>query len=301
MNNFFTILPIVAVLVTISSSGIEVGQQATAVNEQAPTQESTFHPHRASSTFIDVDGKPLPFQTDEEMLEFLRTAEAKEWKRVGTGINQISRVLLEKDGIRLRAAWRVVEVELSNFRLKDGETLAKLRDSCLFEVAAYRLSRMLGLRNIPPAVRRTFQGKSGTLQLWLENTVTQNDQTKLGSPPQAIVWAYQNSTMHLFDSLVCNVDRNRGNLLIDQNWKLWMIDHSRAFQRSWTCRKLESLRFFDREVFSRLKNLDEETLREEMKGLLRLGEIKDLLVRRDKIVSYVEELISEKGEGAVLF
>ena len=36
--------------------------------------------------------------------------------------------------------------------------------------------------------------------------------------------------MRLFDSLIFNDDRNPGNYLFDADWKLWMIDHSRAFQ-----------------------------------------------------------------------
>jgi len=50
-----------------------------------------------------------------------------------------------------------------------------------------------------------------------------------------------------------------------------------------------------------LKQLDEETVQNEMKDVLKAGEIKDLMIRRDKIVIYIEELIAEKGEGAVLF
>ena len=36
--------------------------------------------------------------------------------------------------------------------------------------------------------------------------------------------------VRLFDQLIYNVDRNLGNLVIDKNWTIWMIDHSRAFR-----------------------------------------------------------------------
>ena len=35
--------------------------------------------------FVDPDGKPLPFQSNEELEEFLRTAEIVSKKRVGAG------------------------------------------------------------------------------------------------------------------------------------------------------------------------------------------------------------------------
>ena len=36
--------------------------------------------------------------------------------------------------------------------------------------------------------------------------------------------------VRLFDQLIFNTDRNLGNLLIDKSWRLWMIDHTRAFK-----------------------------------------------------------------------
>ena len=36
--------------------------------------------------------------------------------------------------------------------------------------------------------------------------------------------------VRMFDQLIYNVDRNLGNLVIDKNWTIWMIDHSRAFR-----------------------------------------------------------------------
>jgi hypothetical protein len=269
--------------------------------ETETSSSTSLHPHREKSLWVDVDQEPLPFQKDEEVLEFLRTAEAKSWKPVGVGINKISKVLLEKDGVRLNAAWRIVDERYSNFRLKDVTTLRELRDSCFFEVAAYRLGRLLGLRNIPPAVERTFKGEKGTLQLWLEGCVPQTEQAQIEGNPSPLAWSYQNQMRILFDSLLCNVDRNRGNILIGEDWKLWLIDHTRAFQRSWECKKLETVRMCDREFFKRLKELDEKGLRAEMKGLLKTGEVSDLLRRRAKIITYFEDLIAERGEDSVLF
>jgi hypothetical protein len=33
--------------------------------------------------------------------------------------------------------------------------------------------------------------------------------------------------MRAFDQLIYNTDRNLGNLLIDGDWRIWMIDHTR--------------------------------------------------------------------------
>jgi hypothetical protein len=55
----------------------------------------------------------------------------------------------------------------------------------------------------------------------------------------------------------------------------------------------------DREFFARLKALDEATLRAGLGSLLFDGP-KPVLRRRDAIVKYIEKLIGEKGESAVL-
>ena len=45
-------------------------------------------------------------------------------------------------------------------------------------------------------------------------------------------WMMQWQVIHFFDNLIYNEDRNQGNVLIASIWKLWMIDHTRAF-RPW--------------------------------------------------------------------
>ena len=57
----------------------------------------------AAMRWTDPDGKPLPFKTDEERLEFLRTAEVKKEKGLSTGITRPLKLLLEKDGVRASA------------------------------------------------------------------------------------------------------------------------------------------------------------------------------------------------------
>ena len=40
----------------------------------------------------------------------------------------------------------------------------------------------------------------------------------------------QHGRMRMFAELVYDTDRNHGNILYDTDWKLWMIDFSRAFR-----------------------------------------------------------------------
>ena len=105
------------------------------------------------------------------------------------------------------------------------------KDSYLFEIAAYELDKLLGLNMVPPTVERSFNGKKGSVQLWVENCMTEKDRKlKKMDPPDLAIWNTQIFQVRLFDNLLYNIDRNLGNLLIDDEWKVYMIDHSRSFK-----------------------------------------------------------------------
>jgi hypothetical protein len=162
---------------------------------------------------------------------------------------------------------------------------------------------MLGLDNVPPAVRRSLHGVDGSLQVWIENAMTETTRSikKKIPPPDPVRWNRQMDIVKVFDSLIYNTDRNLGNLLIDSDWKLWMIDHTRAFRRYSDLQKPEKVQRCERRLFERMKHLEKNTLHESLKKYLREGEIDAILKRRDKLVAHIEQLIHERGEEAVLY
>ena len=82
------------------------------------------------------DGKPLPFQSHVEIKEFLRTAEVTSKERIGEGINNPLKVLLEKKGVRMHAIFREVKVKKPKVQLGVGPRI-HFRDDNIFECAAY--------------------------------------------------------------------------------------------------------------------------------------------------------------------
>ena len=68
-------------------------------------------------------------------------------------------------------------------------------------------------------------------------------------------------TMRVFDALIANTDRNKGNLLIDKDWRAWYIDHTRAFRRSPELLDSELLVRCDRRLLAALRALDPATVR----------------------------------------
>ena len=72
------------------------------------------------------DDKPLPFQSDEEILEFLRTAEIESVTDIELGVTNPRRVVLVKDGVRMRAALRDYDETFERQRF-DGIFYLRLR------------------------------------------------------------------------------------------------------------------------------------------------------------------------------
>jgi len=74
-------------------------------------------------------------------------------------------------------------------------------------------------------------------------------------------------------------------MLITKGWRVWAIDHTRAFRLSKTPRPA-MLTGIDRAVLQRLEALDFATLKRIVDGYITDGDIRALLSRRDGIVAH---------------
>lgn len=251
----------------------------------------------AQTKWLDVNGDSLPFADDPAVLAFLRTAPVVAETDIGVGVNRSQKLTLEKDGLRVHGIFREVDLRRRNHRV-GSRYFFQFADSYLFECAAYELATMLGLDGVPPAVLRTIQGRKGSLQIWLEDAVDEEESDF--NPPNPSLWVQQIWTMNWFDNLVFNVDRNKSNLLVDADYRLWLIDHTRAFQ---VANKLLDNRIVrvNREVFERLVAMSDDELRTALGPFLTDAEMASLLRRRTFLIEHVEALVAERGEEVVLY
>jgi hypothetical protein len=164
------------------------------------------------------------------------------------------------------------------------------------EIAAYELDKMLDLGMVPPTIEKQHRHEIGSAQLWVDRCVLLKTKANQTAPdPRA--WNRQVYRQRVWDNLIANIDRNEGNLLVDENWNLVLIDHSRAFT-GLNNLKNPMIRI-DRPFYERLKALTAEDVKTRLRGLLMDGP-KPLLKRRDAIVAHFDKLIAERGEAAVL-
>ena len=116
-----------------------------------------------------------------------------------------------------------------------------------------------------------------------------------------MAWSRQIQEMLVFDELVGNVDRNPGNMLIDSDWQIWLIDHTRAFQQGDELRNPARIRMVRRAFWDALQALDRSAVETAVQGEVDAGALDNLFKRRDLLVSHLQGLIDERGEGAVIW
>jgi hypothetical protein len=224
----------------------------------------------------------------DEYEQYLKTAPIERETDVPVGVTHPKRAFFAPGGL----AESVVVKDLPT-GIRGG-----FWESYKSEIAAYEMDRLLGLDMVPPTVERRIHGDLSSIQLWVNGCrpLKNVDQTKV---PHPIDWAKQVCRQRVFDNLIANIDRNAGNILVDDQWNLVLIDHSRAFASDKMPFEKEMTRI-DKEMFARLKALDEPTLMKHIRPLvLSDSQVRAILKRRDKVVTHFERLAQQRGEAAV--
>jgi hypothetical protein len=224
-----------------------------------------------------------------EREQFLLKAKVTRTRAAGKGITGTLRATLSDGTLTHEASIQTIDEFKQRFESPRG-TEFNFTDTWRYNVAAYRLDRLLDLGMIPPSVERRYNGKMGSFTWWVDDVLMDEGARLKGKieAPDARRWNEQMWHVRMFDQLIYNVDRNLGNLVIDKEWTIWMIDHTRAFRLMKDLKAPGNLSSIDRRVLERLKALDRETLDTTMQRYLTPLEIKALLDRRDDIVTQIE-------------
>jgi hypothetical protein len=256
--------------------------------------------------WLDPKGNPLPFQSHDEVIAFLREASVVSVKDIPDGVTKPREVLLELDGVQARSAFRYVSKKSQRERMADGSIEMHFRDDFRNEVAAYELSRLLGMDAVPPAALREIEGTPGSLQLWIEGAITlktfnKENPGKADPTSRSRYLKHQVRDMNIFDNLIRNIDRNQGNIMWDPDMNLWLIDHTRSFSRDDTLPWPDEVVKCSRRLWAAINDLDPKQVKSILSPYLGGLEIKALLRRHEKLVKLLEDKIEEEGEEAVLF
>ena len=228
-----------------------------------------------------------PWKGHEDRIEqALLEGEVVAMTPIGRGITNPFRVELVHRGQRFAAAFKPI----------DEAARKSIRESYRAEIAAYRLSRLLGLDKVPPTVERRIRRNYGSLQFWVDDAQIYDEVSKeLTRGPR---FNEERWRMRLFDQIIDNPDRNAGNFMVDQEQRIILIDHSRAFAfdaYSRSKRKDPPARF-DRALVDRLRTLELGELEAALRKVLPKHKLKSVLRARDRFLRHVDQLVEERGK-----
>ncbi len=237
-----------------------------------------------------------------EIESFLRNAEVTDLEGTEEGITLPKKATLELDSRTHFALFKTIDVFRPGLtRMRNGVIEVDFQDSWKTDVAAYELDKMIGLGMVPTTVERRHRRDRGSMQWWVDG-MSELDRVQDGiAPPDPQAWGDMVYKMRLFDSLIYNVDRQSRNMLITEDWRIVLIDHSRAFRTAAELREPAQMTRFSKSLLENIAKLDEETLKERVGNYLTEFQIRAILKRRDLILEHARELVSQRGEERVLF
>jgi len=233
-----------------------------------------------------------PKLTDAQIEDFLLHAKVTKTKGAKKGVTATLRATMTDGKLTHDAQIQNIDERQQVFSGSGGTTEVDFRDSWSFNVAGYRVDRLIGMNMVPVSVERKWNYKDAAFTWWIDDVVM-DEEARLKQktePPDTNVWNQQMQMVRVFDELIANVDRNLGNLLITKEWRLWPIDHTRAFRTNKDLKKPLNVTHADRAVVERMKALDKESLRKATSKYLTTFQIDALLARRDAIVKRLDSI-----------
>jgi hypothetical protein len=240
---------------------------------------------------------------------FLASAEIIRWEEIGEGVTKPYRVFLRKGDLEMKACWK--NPSGIQFGFLEGWQ---------YEIAAYRLDKIIGLNMIPPAVEREFRGKKGALSYWAENKYSLLKITDLNIKfPDSVSLSVDRMkyVTRAWDSLIANEDRTQQNILYTEDWRTILIDHSRSFRATKEFNKKLMFgnngikksadgrpflfRALPRSFVGSIRHLTFDGVKQAVGPYLQDEEISAVLVRRDLLLKEIEDMIRKQGESKVLY
>jgi hypothetical protein len=230
---------------------------------------------------------------EEQMVEFLSTAPVTGCEMLQRGVRHAKVCELENKELHMRAVFLTIDEKPGAVEEEPKSVARTWRN----EIAAYRLDRYLELDLVPVTVERTIEGRTGSLQIWLESAV---DLTLLQTYDQ----------MHLIQGLERPIQvaiafsawldvyarNDAGKMLLPQDRRIAIAGSTKAFSTSHDlnpeaipdpCPSIPP----DRELF--LRSMTAEKIQQVVGPYLNAEQIEALIVRRDKLLDICTGVASE--------
>ncbi|WP_251359268.1 metallophosphoesterase [Kangiella sp. TOML190] len=267
-------------LVQIDTAGLKVLNLHDSANTQ-PTPDPVRKPLYANDL------------GDAQLAPFYQKAKVVEEKTLGDFYTRPLRLTFELDGKQRRAIFKYLDTD-PKLEDKRWKRIGNYADRFVYDIAAYKLDRLLGLNMVPFTMEYRYKNMKGILQYWIEDSVSKSE--LIQEKRKLSGFCSQKSSrdiMQIFDWLIHNEDRNTGNeLYTEKNAQLWLIDHTRAFRVKNALFQNERFKPPTKISFSfqkALQALNREELNKALGDYLQSQQINSILKRRDNIIEYFDK------------
>jgi hypothetical protein len=250
---------------------------------------------------------PEPALSIDQIKTFLKTAKVIRTRGTQKGVTAPKRLTLSDGSITHDAVFQAIDDHQMVANLAGGgrqaQTELNFVDSYKYNIAAYEVARLLELDHMMPVyVERRWNGQLGSISWFVPTMMDESERHKKKiQPPRPGEWNEQMYRMRVFSALLRDTDRNLTNVLVTHDWKVMMIDFSRAFRLQPELLHLKDLAKIDRRLLARLEALSREEVRKVTEDFLTRSELDAMLQRRDLLVAHFKKLIADLGEEKVLY
>ncbi|HKH71184.1 MAG TPA: hypothetical protein VKA59_07515 [Vicinamibacterales bacterium] len=245
---------------------------------------------------------PTATLSPEAIEAFLLRARVSSQRDAGSGVTNSRRATLTDGQLTHDAHIQTVDIAQQVFEAGRNTEL-NFKDTYRYNIAGYRVAKLIGLTTVPMSVERNIEGKVAAITWWVDD-VQMDEKERMKTKtlgPDPVRTNKQIQIMRIWDELIQNRDRNQGNILWTHDWTMWLIDHTRAFRLNTNLLKPEQLARCDRGFLERLRAMTQESLSQAVGTSLTKQEQEALLARRDKIIKHYDDRIARLGEPVVLF
>lgn len=265
----------------------------------------TTRPAPAPAAPLDsVQGKELSVP---EIKTFLKNAKVLRQRGTPNGVTAPKRLTLSDGSLEHDAVFQAIDERKTVAELggagRAPVTELNFVDSYKYNVAAYELATLVGLEQMMPVyVERRWNGQIGSISWFVPTLMDERERLKKKvQPPRPLDWNNQMYRMRVFSALVRDSDRNLTNVLVTPDWKVMMIDFSRAFRLQKELMHEKDLNKIDRALLARLEGLTRDSAKQVTRNYLTDAELDAVLNRRTLLVAHFKKLIAELGEDRVLY
>jgi hypothetical protein len=235
---------------------------------------------------------PKPLKP-KEMENFLRTASVTGRGPGPGGRTDAWKLTLTSGDVSLPALFRYI----------DRRRPDPLADSYKYDLAAYALSKYLGLSFVPPIVERTVEDIPGAIQAFVPNarSIPQLREQQI-APADPEAFDRTVSDLTVFQAVVFDDCGNEKDTLVGTDTgRVFRVDFSEAFAPKTGDAPGCTIRRCSRILYHRLQGWDDKTVATYLGRYLNEDEIRALNTRRSLVVRRIGLLIKSQGESSVLF